>query len=106
MEIEVTDLLISLLVVALLISIILSFRSISIQKSIVRRTESDAHFNRSKLIQIEFEVKDFKRTFQMNSVQNRKNELARNRFETGDTISKIQPFVASKTQEKHLENVP
>jgi hypothetical protein len=73
----------------------------------VRRVDSDAHFNRSKLIQIEFEVKDFRRAFQTQSIHDRKKDLARNRFESSETsATKIQPFVALKTQGMNLENVP
>jgi hypothetical protein len=108
MEIEIADILISLSVVALFISIILSLKAIFTHKSLKRRLDSDAHFIRSKLIQIEFEVKDFRRAFQTQSIHDRKKDLARNRFESSEnnTAAKIQPFVALKTQGMNLENVP
>lgn len=119
MEIESTELFASLLAVSLLFSIILILKIISLSRSVrkhLETIESNHNFVRCKLAQIDFDVKDFRRTYQYQTIKDRKSELAKS---TGlypskeGSFSKIQPFQqgpfqasALETQENNLGNVP
>ena len=111
MEIESTGLIVSLLTILLSLSIILSFfKLMSFQKSIRKyceSNESNCNLIRSKLAQLEFEIKDFRRSYNLQLIKDHKDELHRSRNYSPlveGPYSKIESF-SSSNRENNRGNV-